>query len=666
MNLCLIAPPTVTEFEGTPTSRSEAVRLTAEYPPLGILTLAATLGRARVPHEIFDLNTLFLQEPARVFERAVAALENIGAAVFGFGTISSSYPLTVRLAREVKRMHPGSTIVFGGPQATAVDTETLTAFPWVDVIVRGEADGTLLPLLEALAGRGELAGVPGLTVRSNSHPVRTSDAPPVLDLDSLPLPSFQLWPPMRGRETAPIEVGRGCPYACTFCSTSSFFRRRYRVKSPERVLEHMRLVRDAYGIKTFHLVHDAFTAVRDSVSAFCRVMLASGEGFHWTCSARADCADEDLLSLMAEAGCTGIFYGVETGSPRMQPLLNKNLELGEAIEAVRRSDRRAIRTTVSLIAGFPEETRDDVRATAAFLLDSLRCDNVQAQFHLLAPLAGSALHAQYRGRLEWDGIFSDMAFQGWRQDAGDRDFILRYPEVFPNFYALPAAHLDRPWLMELRDFLVYALARFRWLMIAVHDYAGGIVDVFDRWRTWRDLHHPVPRADGEYHTSDAFRRALLEFIASEFCGSLAVSTLLEYETTLENSPESREPPNTASIADRSLTLDVTPRIAPGVTLIELNADYHRIIDCLRAGRASAGVERQKVKIADIVKPDGSVEVLQLSPLPAALLALCDGTRTVRDIAAIFPSLTAGLSDLPPAPAAAFALSALAHQGLILL
>jgi hypothetical protein len=110
MRVCLIGPPIVTELEGTVASRADVVRRTQE-PPIGILSLAALLEQMGIKIRIFDVNRLFCEiaeaggeEPRTAyFDEASAEIADIEADVFGFGTITGSYPLTVRLAAEVKR-----------------------------------------------------------------------------------------------------------------------------------------------------------------------------------------------------------------------------------------------------------------------------------------------------------------------------------------------------------------------------------------------------------------------------------------------------------------------------------------------------------------------------------------------------------------------------------
>ncbi len=679
MRVCLIGPPIVAEFEGNAGSRADLVKRTADLP-VGILSLAALLEQQGVELQVFDVNHLFCEvdglEGAQAdgffFARAADEIKSLEADIFGFGTLAGSYPLTVRLAAEAKRAHPGALVVFGGPQAAAVDIETLEALPFVDLIVRGEADETFPRLLDLFGNREEVAGIPGITYRDGGRAVRTADAPVVDDLDALPTPAYRLWPWIKTARSVSLEAGRGCPFSCTFCSTSTFFRRQYRLKSPGRLIAQMREVRRSLGIEEFHLVHDSFTVSRGKVFEFCEALIRSGEKFRWSCSARTDCVDEELLAVMAKAGCIGVFFGVESGSCRLQEAIGKRLDLDQALAAIRCSDGRGMGSTVSLITGFPDETPDELRATVHFLVDSLRFERVVGQLHLLAPLAGSALHDLYRGRLLCDELFSELTLYSWRQDSADYALILRYPQIFPEFYAFPTRFLERQYLMELRNFIIYSITRFRWLAIAIDQHSGDFVSVFERWRRWLVQHHPAAKAEGEYYVSAAFRSDFLEFVRTAYlytadAEALAVATLVEYEIGLE-SLKSRSAaaalpnlePGDGSLPD----LQAVPRLATGVALLSLGADYQSVIECLRHRRSPRDVPQRPVVVADRQGPGESAQAIQLSPLSAALIELCDGQRTAAEIADLFPRLQDGLDQFPPEQACLFALGELAQQGLV--
>src|SRR5688572_9040794 len=174
MKICFISPPTVVEFNERSVDESEAARLIFEHAPSGILSLAAVLDQQQLEVEIVDLNDLFYeyviaglrQQGVEFCGYAARRLESVWADVFAFSTICGSYPLTLRLARAVGETHPEASIILGGPQASVVDVASLEAFPFVNVIVRGEAEETLPRVLEALASNpSNLKLIRGITFR---------------------------------------------------------------------------------------------------------------------------------------------------------------------------------------------------------------------------------------------------------------------------------------------------------------------------------------------------------------------------------------------------------------------------------------------------------------------------------------------------------------------
>ena len=498
MHTCLITAPTVTEFQSLSELRNDSVQEAAVVPQLGILTVAALLEHSGDHPDLIDVNRAYLQyaearslssrsNSSATLDFAATLAQQIvraNADVYGFSSICSTYPLSLRIAAEVKRLRPYATILLGGPQASVVDVATLRAFPCVDLILRGEVERTLPLLMERLQTDREFGEVPGLTFRDGLTVRRNPNAPVIEDLDDLLPPAYHLSGYLEGAQSASIELGRGCPFSCTFCSTNDFFRRRFRLRSPERVLRDMRALEDRYAICHFDLVHDMFTVDRKRVVAFCEAMLASGTGFTWDCSARTDCVDEELLTLMAQSGGTGVFFGIETGSRRMQRIIDKDLDPDRAEAMLDIAQRLGMRTTASLIMGFPEEEWADVRDTVRIFLHSARCDLSQPQVNLLAPLAGTPVLEQHRGELELDDLCSDMSHQGLSQNEADLDLIRKHPDIFPNFYLIPLQALERDVLFELREFLTMATGRFRWLLCAI-DQATDLMGLFSEWRAHR-------------------------------------------------------------------------------------------------------------------------------------------------------------------------------------
>ncbi len=493
-------------------------------------------------------------------------------------------------------------------------------------------------MLSAGARPPALASVPGIAFRNGGTAERNPDPPLITDLDALPLPAFDLLPWTEPPFYFPIELGRGCPFSCTFCSTNDFFRRRFRLKSPQAVLAQMTEVRRQHGIDRFDLVHDMFTVDRKRVVAFCQAMIDSGERMEWGCSARTDCVDDELIDLMYRAGCRSLFFGIETGSPRLQRSIEKDLDLGAAAGRIRTCTEAGINTTVSLITGFPEETEEEMWQTVTFLIDSARHELAEPQLHIVAPLAGTPLQVRFQGRLLLDDVHSDISYQGWKTEDPDRDLIASFPEVFCSFYGVPAPALDRPRLKRIRGFVLHALGPFRWVAIAVHQSRGGVRAFFEAW----EEEFPAATRSGEawarYYASADFGRDLAGFVRARFLSGAESDASLEALVQLAecmSATGSDEPPDAAlhprpAAATRSAR-EIVPMLPYGVRLLDLDVDVSEIFDHLRRGAGLPRPSVRRVTLATRTGRSSGTDVVKLTPLSTAFLKLCDG-RTLDRVA----------------------------------
>ena len=203
MDICLITAPVATEFRTAEELGSEAFRSAAAEPHLGVLSLAAVLEASGRPPVIVNSDRIYLDyaagaldyaagagkfDPSGFAQAAASLIAAKNTGICGFSSICSSYPLTLRIAKTVKAMRPETTILLGGPQASVVDVATVTEFPFVDMVLRGEAERTLLTLLEELPARRKLEQVPGLTYRDGSRVMRNPNAPVIEDWILCPRP----------------------------------------------------------------------------------------------------------------------------------------------------------------------------------------------------------------------------------------------------------------------------------------------------------------------------------------------------------------------------------------------------------------------------------------------------------------------------------------------
>lgn len=443
-------------------------------PHLGLLSLAGVVeslpgGRATIfdPKRALAAGTLRLTP--RFYRDAAEAILAREPDVVGFTALGCNFICVVRIAQEVRKARPELPILLGGPHATVVHEEVAAAFPCFDVVVRNEAENILPRVLERVHD-GDYRGVPGTTFRRDGTVVVNPPAPLIDDLDALPRVDYGHYPiAADALETLAVEAGRGCPFQCTFCSTATFFGRRYRLKSPARLVGELDELHARFGYRDFKLSHDLFTVDRRKVLAFCDAV--AGRGYTWRCSARMDCVDPELIERMAASGCTAIYFGVEAGSERMQRIAKKQLDVGLVQPTLDLVARHGIRATVSLITGYPQEEQEDQDAT----LDLLgRCidrpeEGIDQQLHMLTPEPGTALLAEFGGRLHYDGFISDFNFQVL--DPSDADLMCALPAIFLTHHYYPT--------VIPRERNVFVVTLFRYLRYLGHPVLGSVLSFYD-------------------------------------------------------------------------------------------------------------------------------------------------------------------------------------------
>lgn len=404
-------------------SRAESVRTivlidrlpwrhNANDVPLGLLSLAQ-IGR-NANREIFvfplpiDPNTYVFH-----FEHLLKALSSGPIPqLIGLSSICSTYPYTLRLAMMLRESFPHAWIILGGPHATGTAADTIAAISAIDMIIKGEAERSFPALIEVIETNQHWAAVPGLVYRADGDIHETPPAPLIPDFDSLLMLDYSLVGGLLREKKVPIEAGRGCPFSCSFCSTSRFFGRTFRLKSPRRLIDEMDAINQQWGATSFDLVHDFFMFSEDIVSEFCRLLLEKRRNYTWGCSARPDFLTPEILQLLSAAGCKGMYLGLETASDRMQVVIGKNLSPRSNVEILEEAKRGGISTTASFIIGFPEEREEDVLAALEAILDILMSGKPmrdQTQLHILTPLPDTAVLEQNKNRLRFDGFASDFA-----------------------------------------------------------------------------------------------------------------------------------------------------------------------------------------------------------------------------------------------------------------
>jgi len=474
MKITIVTSPTLTEHDD-PITVNRLVRTNPglyETPPLGPLVVASLFRQEGWSVDISNVNAEYCRHlndggTQVTFCRDYAVrLAERDSRYYGFSSICSSYPFTLRIAQNLKQFRPDSIIIVGGPQGSATARATLEACPFVDYVLRGEVETSIAQFVKSHFS--EPASVAGMCWRDNGRVV--SNAPPApADIDTVPMPAYDLWD-MNGVEVIHIEAGRGCPFRCKFCSTSTFFGRTYRLKNPEALAAEAAAATARYGVHKVAFVHDNLFRTENGCREFCETWMRNSDlrNVTWTCSLRVDFVTPAIAQVLARSRCAGVFLGIETGAPRMQRVIGKNINLARARHSISALLGAGVKVTTSFIIGFPEETESELAQTLDFYCEMLRLPEVKPQAGALAVLPDAAYCTgeAMESLVLREGI-SSMAHQGPPIPNELRQYIASSRDLFASHYSPRLEHLDSGFVSEAEYFLRYATGMYRWLILLI-------------------------------------------------------------------------------------------------------------------------------------------------------------------------------------------------------
>lgn len=390
------------------------------YPPLGLLSVASFV---ETQVEVLDLKAHSITDQG--------LLQKFSKADFvGFTTLTPSIDSVLELCQKAKKQ--GARTVLGGVHPTLVPDVVL--HPAVDYVVRGEGEVTFAELVSG----DDPSSIEGLTYKKDGKAVHNQDRPEIPNLDDLPplrrdlldFGKYAAW----GMKLDAISTSRGCRFKCIFCCVPCMWKR-YRCKSPERVVEEVRRI--SKDTRIVAIVDDDFCHDMERVGSICDLLVQERlDHFHYSCFARIDEVVKypHVVEKMAEAGIRTVFIGIEAGSQRSLDEMKKRTDLSLADEAIRILNRNGIAIWASHIIGNLSDTKQDV---LDMIEQSIRRPIDTAQYTIVTPNPGTELYKI----AEEKGLIDDCNFAD-------------YCECEPHMHT---EHLSRLDLMEL---IVLAYYRF--------------------------------------------------------------------------------------------------------------------------------------------------------------------------------------------------------------
>ena len=366
MRLLLVQPA----WSDTHGSFSAMAKRHACVPPLGLGYLASLARKAG--HEVVILDA----EAERLTdEQAAAAIMARKPEVVGFSATTPIYHKACNIAEHLKNTAPRIKTIIGGPHISVLGQEAF--FSCFDLAVRGEAEMVFPSLLEALENGGHgLEGIAGVIMRRGQEVLDQGWSPRVPDLDALPFPAWDLYnlkaykTHVRGQGWIPyatLNLTRGCPFKCVFCAASQLEGKKLRARSPRNVVDEIAFLKKNFNISHVCFNDSTLTLRPDLIKEFCALLLAANLQVTWEGWTRANLVDEELLSLMKQAGFVRVSFGIETGSPRILKLIRKEVSHEDIRRVYRLAGKLGLEATCSAMMGHPGETETDVWETVRFI-----------------------------------------------------------------------------------------------------------------------------------------------------------------------------------------------------------------------------------------------------------------------------------------------------------
>jgi len=336
------------------------------------------------------------------------------------------------------------TIAFG-THVTPNTINTMSDYPALDFVLRGEPELTLRELVDALDGKtgqnemmeslmqktdptralvsaematkGDFSAIKGLGWRFAGEIKLTPDRPFMPDLNDLPLPMHHLLPldsyrmPLIKGPYAFVVPSRGCPAGCKFCIKHVSYNYSVRLRSAENIMAELWSLKKQ-GIDDVMMYADLFTVNRQQVLDLCNAMIEEKIDMRWMCNSRTDYVDEEMLQMMSRAGCHMISWGIESGSPEILKRTRKGTNPSKAEQALRWAKAAGIKNFGYFIIGLPGETEETIKQTIAF---SKQLPLNVAIFHIAAPYPGTPFlyevveNGWFRPGVNWEQVDMDKS-----------------------------------------------------------------------------------------------------------------------------------------------------------------------------------------------------------------------------------------------------------------
>ena len=219
----------------------------------------------------------------------------------------------------------------------------------------------------------------------------------IRDLNTLPIPAYDIFP-MERYPLHRMVTSRGCPYACSWCNSSSIWNQSYRTRDAEHILLEIEYLIKNYGKKIFVFGDNSFNIDLKRVEEFCDLLIMKQLKIQWSISLRADIMAREIAFKMKEAGCYNVSIGIESANNEILSNINKSTSIEKITAGIRMMKEAGIEVLSQFVIGSPHDTLETIKESIQYAKNS-GCD--YTNFYSVLP---------FKNTTQWDYVLKNGTF----------------------------------------------------------------------------------------------------------------------------------------------------------------------------------------------------------------------------------------------------------------
>lgn len=329
------------------------------------------------PYELLTLTSLFREYHGSnvKFIDSIAENRNLESVIEEIKLFDAEFILTIAgmefieddilSIEEIKTKMPNVKVILFGYYAGEF-AEQIMERANIDFIIHGEPDLIFRDLIHYFKREKEITDIKGISYRENGGSVvHAKGGKRIPDPNALPDPAYDLLnfkhysEPFFPKPYAVLQSARGCPYTCNYCVKT--FGTKLTALTPENMFRQVRNLVQTQHIKSYRFIDDTFTAIPERVIEFCKLLVENNlSHLKWSCFSRADTLNREMLEYMIKAGCTRIYFGMESGSQKVLNYYNKKYNINDVKDDIVFCKKLGFETIGLYMVGAPIETKEDL------------------------------------------------------------------------------------------------------------------------------------------------------------------------------------------------------------------------------------------------------------------------------------------------------------------